>query len=661
MHLIARMTIAAACLLASGVPGTFSGKVPGTFLGAQERTFPVPPNVRADGVPPIPMALVEAIAPYGQFRRARLLAWHPTERRILIATKFGDALQIHEVGAPGDARRQLTFFRDGVEAPGERPLVAYEPHGRSFVFQKDVAGGGEANQLFRYDFASGSAALITDGKSRNEYPVVSRTGDVAYSTTRRNGKDRDIYVVNPADPEKDRRVLEAAGNWLPLEWSPDGTKLLVLELISNAQMRLWLVDAATGERTALTAREGSAVRWYPATFSRDGRTVYALSNLGGEGARLWRRDLANEDWTAVTGTDESLEGFALSPDGRTLALIVDRGADSLLQLQDVTGRRRPTPALPTGVITDLAWHSNGREIGFSIQGSRAFHDVYSVHVASGKTERWTWSESGGANPDSLPDAELVRWKSFDGLMISGVLYRPPARFTGPRPVIINVHGGPDQRERPRGLGRSNYFRNEMGIAVIYPNVRGSSGFGRSFEEADNGRLRENAVKDIGALLDWIAAEPSLDEKRVMIVGASYGGYMALASAIQYGDRIRCVQAGFAISDFPSYLESTDLSRQGNRNAEYGDPADPETREFLTRISPLANAAKLRVPLYLAHGARDTRIPPAQAEMMANAVKKNGTPVWHVVYEDAGHLTLSPPNNDFNQYSWTVFVQKYLLD
>jgi dipeptidyl aminopeptidase/acylaminoacyl peptidase len=241
------------------------------------------------------------------------------------------------------------------------------------------------------------------------------------------------------------------------------------------------------------------------------------------------------------------------------------------------------------------------------------------------------------------------------------VYRPPARFTGPRPVIINVHGGPDERERPRALGRSNYFRNEMGIAVIYPNIRGSSGFGRSFEQLDNGLLRENAIKDIGALLDWIAADPSLDEKRVMIVGASYGGYVALASAIQYGDRIRCLQAAFAISDFPSYLDSTDLSRQTNRNAEYGDPTDPKIQQFLLRISPLANAAKLRVPLYLVHGGKDTRIPPAQAEKLADAVKRNGTPVWYVVYRDAGHLALTASNNDFNQYSWTMFVQKYLVD
>ncbi len=252
----------------------------------------------------------------------------------------------------------------------------------------------------------------------------------------------------------------------------------------------------------------------------------------------------------VTPERDAIEGFALSPDGQYPGRRRRRGEGSELRLTDLSGRPRATPTLPVGVIDDLLWHPSGKEIAFSHTGARSFHDVYSVNVATGKPERWTWSEVGGANPESLPEAEIVRWKSFDGLAISGVLYRPPARFTGPRPVIINVHGGPDQRERPRGLGRSNYFRNEMGVAIIYPNIRGSSGFGRTFEQVDNGLLRENAVKDIGALLDWIATQPALDRTRVMIAGASYGGYVALSAAILYGDRLRCVNPVFGITDLP---------------------------------------------------------------------------------------------------------------
>jgi dipeptidyl aminopeptidase/acylaminoacyl peptidase len=403
------------------------------------------------------------------------------------------------------------------------------------------------------------------------------------------------------------------------------------------------------------------VRWQSAAFSPDGKRIYGLANLQGESMRVWYREGTTAEWTPLTPENEPLEGFALSPDGRTLALAIDRGESSELRLADATGRPRSRPKLPIGVIEDLAWHSSGQHVAFSLAGARSFHDVYSVHVATGKLERWTWSEIGGANTDALPEAEVVRWKSFDGLAISGVLYRPPARFTGPRPVIINVHGGPDQRERPRGLGRSTYFRNELGVAVLYPNVRGSSGFGRSFEQLDNGLLRENAVKDIGALLDWIATQPTLDRTRVMIAGASYGGYVALAAGILYGDRLRGVNPAFGITDFPSFLESTDMSRQIHRNAEYGDPADPATRKFLARISPLTNAARLKIPVYIAAGAKDTRVPVSQAQKLHAALKANGTPVWYVVFQDAGHMQLNNANNDYSFSAWVLFVQTYLLE
>ena len=296
-------------------------------------------------------------------------------------------------------------------------------------------------------------------------------------------------------------------------------------------------------------------------------------------------------------------------------------------------------AIPPGVIWNLSWHGAGDALAIEFAGARTFRDVYAVDVKSGKLERWTASEMGGASQDSLPDAEIVEWKSFDGRMIPGILYRPAKRFTGPRPVMINVHGGPEARERPRGLGRSNYFRNELGMAIIYPNIRGSIGYGKTYEHLDDGRNREDAVKDIGALLDWIATRPEFDKNRVMMTGVSYGGYITLAAAIAYGDRIRCAFEGFGLSDFAAFLDGTDPSRRRDRLAEYGDPADPETRAFLKSISPLTHAAKLKIPLFIAQGAKDTRVPPDQAEAMVKAVRANGTPVWYVVY-DAGHEELT---------------------
>lgn len=618
-------------------------------------TLALPAGVTVDGVPPVPASLAEEVSPYGRFRQARLVAWHPTERRMIVATAFGNVPQLHELRFPGAARRQLTFFTDGV-AP--RPGAVYAPDGSYLVFQKDTARGGEANQLFRYDFADGAVTWLTDGRSRNGAPVASRGGLLAYDSTRRDGKNRDLYVLSPAARAEPRLISESDGAWSVLDWTRDATAILAERVVSSSDVSLWRVDVESGARTRLTP-DGAAGRWTSGVFGPDGRSVYALSEHGDDAMRVWRG--TGGSWTPVSPAGVAVEAFALSRDGGTLAAVLDLGSTSRLQLMDADGRPRPTPVLPPGVISDLLWHPTRDEVAFSLAGARSFSDVYSVDARGARADRWTVSETGGASADALPEAEVVTWTSFDGRAISGVLYRPALRFAGPRPVIVNVHGGPVARERPRAIGRSNYFRNELGIAVIYPNIRGSSGFGRAFEELDNGRRREDAIKDIGALLDWIAAEPLLDERRVMIAGASYGGYVALASAIAYGDRVRAVNPAFAITDFPSFLESTEISRQGNRNAEYGDPADPEMRAFLTRISPLANVSRLKVPVFIAAGARDTRVPIAQAEILVKALKGTGTPVWYVRFEDAGHLQLTAATSDFSIYAWILFVERYLLD
>jgi acetyl esterase/lipase len=632
---------------------------------AQDATVPVPAGIRMEGVPPIPAELVEALAPYASFRSATFQAWHPTERRMLIKTAFGDAPQIHQVRTPGGTRTQLTFFPGGVRAV---PVldVSYDATGRGILYQRDTRQRRGAFQLFRYDFATGASTLLTDGASLNSPAVPARRSSrIAYTSTRRSKADRDIYVMDPADPRTDRLLLQVSGIWAVMGWSHDDRELLVIEAPStNSETYLWRVNVETGEKTAITERGGSPVFWRSAIYSPDGRSIYALGNLDSDLPRLLRRDVEGAQWTPLLESEDIISGFDLSPDGRLLAVVTDTGVGSELRIVDArTGRARPVTRLPPGTISSVAWHPKGGEVAFTFAGARTFSDVYSLDARTGRVDRWTSSETGGANPESLPDAEIVRWKSFDGLGISGVLYRPPAQFKGPRPVLINVHGGPAQHERPRGLGRSNYFRAELGIAIIYPNIRGSSGFGRDFEQADNALKREDAVKDIGALLDWIAAQPGLDRNRVVISGASYGGYIAYASAIAYGDRLRGAIAGLAISDFLTYFEGTDAtepSRREDRRIEYGDPSDPEIRAFLERISPLRNASKIRIPLLIAQGGKDNLVPLAQAEQMVKAVRANETPLWYVVFEELGHQPLPEQPNNFNTYTWILFFQEFLV-
>jgi dipeptidyl aminopeptidase/acylaminoacyl peptidase len=627
---------------------------------AQETSLAVPDRVKVDGLPPIPMSIVDGVTPYAQFRQARLLGWHPIERRILISTAFGNVSQIHEVRAPGGARTQLTFFRDGVSATAG---ASYEPGGRYFVFRKDTSGGGEAMQIFRYDLDSGRITLLTDAKSRHGVPAWShRRGLIAYSSTRRNGKDRDLWVMNPLDGKSERMIAEFDGTWDVLDWSADDKEILAQQSIAGStETRLWRIDVGSGRRTLVTPQTGQPARWTAGGFSADGRAVYALSDRDSEVTRVWKVDLATGKWAPLSAKGVAVEGFSAAPVGTLIALVADRGATSELQFLDTaTGKHRPVSSIPPGVISNLAWHRSGGTLAIEFAGARTFRDVYAVDAASGRLQRWTTSEMGGAGQNALPDAEIVQWKSFDGRMIPGILYRPAKRFTGARPVMINVHGGPETRERPRALGRSNYFRNDLGMAIIYPNIRGSAGFGKTYEHLDDGRNREDAVKDIGALLDWIATRPEFDKDRVMVTGSSYGGYITLAAAIAYGDRIRCALEGFGLSDFAAFLDGTDPSRRRDRLAEYGDPADPEVRAFLKSISPLTHAAKLKIPLFIVQGAKDTRVPPDQAEAMVRAVRANGTPVWYVVY-DSGHEEMPTNAIDFNQYAWVLFVQKFLLN
>jgi dipeptidyl aminopeptidase/acylaminoacyl peptidase len=654
----------------AGAAGARSGQSnPPGFASAAE--VPIPANVRAEGLPAIPASVPDALLPYGSSRRALLLGWHPLRRAMLIWTALGNTGQIHSVAGPGMDRRQLTFFREGGSAPLPQATGAwYEPRGTYFVFANDTGGGSETMQLFRYDAATRQTTLLTDGKSRNGTPVWAHAaGLIAFDSTRRgghNGADRDLYVMDPRDPGSTRLVAEMEGPWSVGAWSPDDQEILAVLSPAQGEQHLWRVNVKTGARVPLTGADEYAIWRFP-QYSPDGRFVYALSNRASEFLRLWRYDLAAGSWRLMTGEEEGLESFSLSPDGRTLALVYDSMAGSRVELRHArTLALRVTPRMPRGQLVDVPqWRPGGAEVAFTFWSPRLFGDVYSVDARTGVVNRWTESEVGTFDPDSLPEPEIVQWRSFDGLTLSGVLYRPPARFKGPRPVMLSIHGGPagpTARERPRYQGRSAYFLNELGVAILYPNVRGSYGYGKAFSKLDDGMRREDTVKDIGALLDWIAQQPALDKNRVMVTGVSYGGFMTYAVAEAYGDRLRCAFAASGISDFISYFRNTDTTRVEDRRAEYGDERVPEIRDFLTRISPRSQASKLRIPLLIAHGQKDSRVPVDQAEAMAASARANGVPVWLTIYTDEGHmLPTTRANNDFLFYTWIRFVQEYLVN
>jgi dipeptidyl aminopeptidase/acylaminoacyl peptidase len=630
----------------------------GLPLGAVAQDVKPAESLVVEGVPPIPASLAEAVGRYTDFRSAGFASWHPTRHEMLIGTRFANVTQAHLVKFPGGARTQLTFFPDRVSGAQFNPKT-----GDSFIFSKDT-GGNEFFQFYRYDFADGSTTLLTDGKSRNTGARWSNGGTaIAYGSTRRTGNDVDVYVVNPNDPKSDRRVVElSGGGWEIADWSPDDTKLLLVEGISINESYLWLADVAAGTKTLLTPKGKDKVAYSNASFARDGRGLYVTLDAGSEFQRLASLDLATKKVDFLTADTADVDDFDLSPDGRTIAYVTNEKGLSVVHLFDTASRRElPGPKLPLGVVGGVLWHKDGTMIGFTMETARSDRDAYSWDVKAGKLERWTASELGGFNPDTFAEPELVSWKSFDGREITGFLYKPnAAKFPGKRPVAINIHGGPEGQSRPDSLGPSNYLVNELGIALIFPNIRGSSGYGKTFLEMDNGFLREGSYKDIGTLFDWIGARPDLDSSRVMVTGGSYGGHMTLAVAYLYSDRIRCAIDVVGPSNLVTFLENTSGYRRDLRRVEYGDERDPKMRAFLEKTAPLNNAEKIKKPLFVIQGANDPRVPMSESVQMVQKIRGIGTPVWYLMAKDEGHGFAKKSNRDYQFYASIQFLKEFLL-
>ena len=630
---------------------------------AQEKPLEIPPGIELTGAPALPADLPARVRRFTEARSAAFLAWDPVTREMFIRTRFANAAQLHRVRAPGGARIQLSFFEQPLGSaalgtvPGTPIVIGMDRNGDEFV------------QLFRFDPATGDTALLTDGqKSQNGGVAWSRAGDrIAFASTMRNGTDRDIWVMDPRDPASRKLVYEArGGGWSVGGWLPDGRGLLLGEYRSVEQSRVWRLDLATGRAELLLPRDttgASANATYAAAgIMPDGRSAWVLTDRGGEFDRLATLDLRTGVATPLAGAPAGeVEATALTRDGRRLAFTVNDAGQSRLYVMSTASRApRLVKGVPTGVIGGMRWHPDGNALGFTLGSARSPADAWSYDATTQRVVRWTESELGGVNVADLRDPEPVRWTSFDGREITGFLYRPPARFTGRRPVIIDIHGGPESQERPGFMGRSNYYLHELGVAILAPNVRGSTGFGRTFVSLDNGLKREDSVRDIGALLDWIAREPTLDPSRVLVMGGSYGGYMTLMTATTYDARICCSIDIVGISNLRTFLENTSGYRRDLRRVEYGDERDPALREFMERTAPVNNASRVTKPMLVIQGANDPRVPKTEADQMVAAVRKNGGAAWYLLDAGEGHGAAKKASQDFQFHVMAEFVRRHLV-
>lgn len=629
-------------------------------LMAQQPAIPVTDNLVAEGIPPLSTSLINDVKNYTEARGAAFIDWHPTKKELLVSTRFANSNQLHYVKMPGGDRKQITFFDEPIST------ASFEPrNGSYFLFLRDT-GGNEFAQIYRHDLANKQTTLLTDGKKSQNGNIQwnNKKDKIAYWSTSRNGQDRDIYLLNPLDPTSGKKVVEnTGGGWFVMDWSADDSKLLLSEYISVNESRFYLADVATGAKTRILPQKDERSTFASISFSQDGKGIYLITNKDSEFNRLAYYDFASKKLTFLSSRiNWDVEGADLSEDGTQLAFVTnENGTSKLYLLATATNQYSSVPKLPTGVISGLTWANDSKSLGLTLSTFNSAGDAFEYNTGTKELIRWTESELGNMDVSNLREPQLISWKSFDRKNISGYLYKASSKFPGKRPVIISIHGGPESQSRPSFLSRSNYFLNELGIAIITPNVRGSTGYGKTFVDLDNGMKREESVKDIGALLDWIATQPDLDKDRIMITGGSYGGYMTLAAAYIYSDKIRCALDIVGISDFNTFLKNTESYRRDLRRAEYGDERDPKIAAYFKAIAPLNHTDKIKKPLFIVQGSNDPRVPYTESIQMKDKIKQNGGTVWFLMAKDEGHGFRKKNNIDYQFYSTIAFIKQYLIN
>ena len=617
-------------------------------------------NLVIEGIPEIPPRIEQRLTQYGNVRAASLKGWLPGQAGVLISTRFGETSQLHIVEQPGGARQQITFFEEPVQSVAINP----NPARNQFLFTKDT-GGSEFYQLFLFDIETGEYRQLTDGKARNGGALWSNRGDrFAFFTTQRNGRDWDVHIATANAPKRSIPVVEREGVWWPADWSADDTQLLIGRYVSRNESYLYQLDIKTQELTQVNPTD-QPIAYDGAVFAKDGLGVYFTSDQGSEFQRLQYYDLASGEIQVFTeDIPWDIESFTLSENGQFLAFTANEEGISQLYLLDLaSGQRRVLPDLPIGAIYGMEFSPDGQQLGMVFNTPKTTGDVYVLDLQSQELARWTYSEIGGLNSEKFVTPSLIRYPTFDRVngkprTIPAFYYRPPGK--GPFPVLVNIHGGPESQSRPYFSPTTQYYLNELGIAVLLPNVRGSSGYGKSYLLLDNGRKREDSVKDIGALLDWIEQQPELDASRVAVSGGSYGGYMVLASMIHYNERLRAGINVVGISNFVTFLENTEAYRQDLRRVEYGDERDPQMREFLLSISPTTRAEEITKPLFVVQGLNDPRVPASESEQIVQRMRENSGMVWYLLAKDEGHGFSKKGNRDYLRNTVVLFLEQFLL-
>ncbi|GGY46912.1 peptidase S9 family protein [Bacterioplanes sanyensis] len=615
-------------------------------------------NLILEDIPPIPEDIINDLNRYQNVRSASFQGWSQDGNSLYITTRFGDVSQIHRVDKAGGSRHQLTFFDEPIGS------VVMRPKHNQLAFTMD-RGGNEFAQIFLLDLTSGEHWMISDGESRNDALLWNESGTrLAYQSTRRNGRSNDIWMAEfRGDDRQPKHTLVHAANdgswWGPAAFSAGDDYLLMQQYTSSTQSAVHLKNLKTGKAQRLAGDDKQPSRNYTAGFNANYDGIYLLTDRFGEFTQLTHMSLSDGQESVITeDINWDISGGDMSSDRQTLAFSANvDGLTQVYLLDTASHQYRRLENLPMGLVGGLAFSPDDKRLAMSINTRQTATDVF-VSDLQGDLKRWTYSEVGGLDTERFIEPELIRYDSFDGLQVPAFVYKPHGE--GPFPVVISIHGGPESQYRPGFSSTLQMWLQKLGVAVIAPNVRGSSGYGKDYVAMDNGFKREDSVKDIGALLDWIATQPDLDQQRVAVIGGSYGGYMVLASAVHYSDRLKAAVNVVGISNFVTFLKNTQDYRRDLRRVEYGDERDPKMHDFLQRISPNNNVDKIKVPMFVVQGENDPRVPVTEAEQIVKALRESDNLVWYMNALNEGHGYRKKENRDVYSQAIVLFFQQHLL-
>jgi dipeptidyl aminopeptidase/acylaminoacyl peptidase len=565
--------------------------------------------------------LAYEFARYLKVRGAWGASWSPDGLRVSFLTEITGVPQVWEVASEAQGPswpEQLTFYEERISG------ALYSPTENRLLFGMDV-GGNERSQLFLLQ--DGQVRDLTNAPDAIHYPGgFSPDGKrIAYTATRRNGTDFDIFVQELPEGEPET-VWEVSGYYTVADWAPDGRALIVSRHHSNVNNDLYRLNLATGETTLLTGHEGEA-RFSGAHVTPHGGSLYLATDRDGEFLRLARLDLATLALEYLTPDDRDVEGVELSRDGRYL--VASRNVDgySEVLLFNGRGRRMPDPRIPEGIVGGFEFSPDSGRLAFTLTAPERNPDVWVVDLPDGDARHLTRSSTAGIPPRSFRRPRVVRYTSFDGRRIPALFYERGAEDA---PVIVNVHGGPESQARPAFAPVTQYLLGR-GYAVFFPNVRGSTGYGKVYTHLDDVGLRMDSVEDLAYAAYWLRER---GHGRIAVMGGSYGGFMVLAALTEYPELWTAGVDIVGIANLVTFLQNTGSYRRSLREQEYGSLE--RDHDLLKFISPIHKAEKIAAPLMVIHGKNDPRVPVGEAEQIVERVRGNGGTVEYILYEDEGH-------------------------